>query len=297
MSPRPFCIDTNMRPKRIANILRHAALGDVLYAEPMIRALKESKGYELINFHTWGPFGQILLNHPCLNEIKASEIGPNQGVIREIPYQEISYCLDFVYENEWRMGNEVYVPLSYIKHFNLNPPNPPNPLLFITDSERSLARSLLVNGRKTLAICPNGKALFKDEEWKQVVEAARAIGFFLVGIGTDNRQAMDLNIDMRGKTSIREMCLIMSEVDAVLTLESGSMVVADALGKPGVGLILSGHPSTMLKPESKIKPVPCHDHCLHYNYLCRPEVIMKLDYHLKVETIIASLREVASTLF
>jgi hypothetical protein len=282
--------------KHTANILRHAALGDVLYAEPMIRSLRESGDYDLIKFHTWWPFGQVFLNHPALDNIEVSEIGPKGGVLREIPYEETSYCLDWVYENQWRMGRDTYVPLAYMQHFNLKPPNPCRPLLFITEAEKALARCLLLTDKKKLAICPSGRVVFKDEEWDQVVKVARDIGFFLVGLGLENKQHMNLNVDMRGRTSVRDMCVIMSEVDAVLVLESGSLVVADALGKPGVGLLFHGSSTSMLRPESKIRVVPCHDHRLDYKYLKRPEIATILNYHLKVEAIAASLREVASTI-
>jgi ADP-heptose:LPS heptosyltransferase len=273
------------------NILRHAAMGDVLYAEPVIRALAASKQYDRINFCTWRPYHPLFWNHPDLSSLVDSHIGPNEGVVREIKYTEVSLCLDWVYEHQWFSGNSIYVPLAYLKHANLKPPHPEHPLIYLTEEEKLMTRVILPKNERLLAIHPNGRHKFPEEQWSAILAGAKRMGFFTIGVGLDRSQRLEFDIDLRGKTGVRQLCAIIDASHFFITLESGPKVIADAFSKYGIALIFDNPCQSILKPNTNLRAVPCHNCPLDFLGLKKPEIHSQLNLHLKVDRVLEHLAE------
>lgn len=268
-----------------AHIVRSGAMGDVLYAEPLIRAIAD-QNYEDTFFYCDTPYAQLFDNHPILKEVRVSECEDDGNP--QIPYRcHLMYNLNWVYENAWFHGDTSYIPDIYLKHFNLSKPNPPHPQLYLSQEEKSLPEGFPKN-RKILAV--NAIARQKFKEWPTILEYAKKLGFFTVGFGQDRKRRLNLSfdLDLRNKTTLRQMFSVVYSSDAVITLESGPLPIADALGKKGIALIFEAEPQSILRPNTKLKWIPCHD--LPFDFLKIREIVLKPKHlHLKVNEIKAEL--------
>jgi ADP-heptose:LPS heptosyltransferase len=167
------------------------------------------------------------------------------------------YNLNWVYEDAWFRGDTRYIPDIYLKHFNLPDPSPPHPQLFFTEEE---INTDLPKADRILVV--NAISRWKIEGWKDIVLHAKKLGFFVVGIGQDRKgyhPSIPFDLDLRNQTTLRQMLSVVNAADAVVTLESGPLPVADCLGKPGIGLIFESEPQSILRTDTKMKCIVCHD--------------------------------------
>lgn len=268
-----------------AHIVRSGAMGDVLYAEPLIRAIAD-QNYEDTFFYCDTPYAQLFDNHPILKEVRVSECENNGNP--QIPYRcHLMYNLNWVYENAWFHGDTSYITDIYLKHFNLPQPHPPHPQLYLDRNEKKPPESFPKN-RKILAV--NAISRWEFKEWPAILEYAKKLGFFIVGFGQDRKRRLNLSfdLDLRNKTTFRQMLSLVYASDAVLTLESGPLPIADALGKKGIALIFESEPQSILRSNTQLKWISCHD--LPFDFLKIRETVLKQKHlHLKINEIKAEL--------
>ena len=235
------------------------AMGDVLYAEPVIRALKTQ--CDLIHFHTEYPF--LFENYPKVIVKKCDRKLPKPTPPNYINLQSV-YVNNFWDNNDFK-----YVTSCYLEHLsNLQFEHSEidlRPQIHMTKAEIKWAANVLVRG-KYMVVDVGYKHImnFETEIWNSLFDKLKKIGWKIVVIGTSeghckNNQKLRVDLDLRGKTNGRQLLAIIHQSDFFLGVESGPFVVAMSFDKEGI--LLSGITQTdlILLPDSKITPISCCD--------------------------------------
>lgn len=256
---------------------RTRCMGDVLYAEPVVRALGQ---YASVYVNTEYPF--LFEHHPAV--VKS---GRPRGA-----------NLDRVYENFWARGDFKYVTQCYLEYLNLEMDDL-RPQIHLSEEEISEAATVLDGARWVVVDCGYNDIMhFHTEAWNVLFDELKKLGWRIAVIGkTDgrigNHQKLCVDLDLRGKTNGRQLLAIIHQADCFLGVESGPFVVAMAFDKPGI--LLSGltQSNLILLPNSKIKSVSCSDEpikgmrVLRQSRGERQRIIRSL--HLPIEQIICAL--------
>lgn len=271
-----------------AHVVRSGAMGDVLYAEPVIRAVAEQQECE-VSVYCDQPYAQLFDNHPIVKNIGLSKC-ENDGN-PQIPYRcNLMYNLNWVYENAWFKGDTRYIPDLYLDHFNLPKPSPAHPQIYLSEEEKRPLPSL-PKGEKILVV--HAVSRWRIEGWPTILDHAKKLGFFVVGFGQDRKgyhPDLPFDLDLRNKTTFREMLSLIHTSNAIVTLESGPLPLADCMGKKGIALIFESEPQSILRPNTNLKWLPCHD--LPFDFLGIRKIGLKESHlHLKVPQIIKALEE------
>lgn len=274
----------------VAHILRHAGMGDVLYAEPVVRAVAATGHYAAIHMHCWGWFADVFRNHPCLALVEPTEASSDGLITRSISMYEVSYCLDGVYETQWRCRNYQHISKLYLQHFGLPEPDPVWPRLYISEAQRGDVAPLLPAGR-LLVISAASRCLFPVEQWEPILEAARRLGFVTVGVGIHDCP-LRYDCDLRNRLTVSQLCAVIDAAEAVVVLESGPLVIADALHKRGVALLFDSVPRAVLRADSRLAVVACTDLELDYVGLLGVPREQR-GQHLKVSHIVTELEKLS----
>lgn len=226
-----------------ALMIRSWAPGDLLMAEPFVRALK--KKYEKVYVSTLIP--DIFKNHPdteCLIDINPEHLGMFD-----------MYCLDNTYEKRLDMG--LMVQDSYMLPYDFLHLNEKEkvPKIFLDDEEIAFGEALLGEG-KWLAFYlsyPNGpgfRPYWEYSHWRPIIQHLKDQGFkiCLIGQGPSAKEKIKcdlIDLDVRGKTSIRQWLAIQSRADLFIGNEGCPVIVAQAFGTPGIGIFNTNIPSSL----------------------------------------------------
>jgi ADP-heptose:LPS heptosyltransferase len=214
-----------------ALIIRSAAMGDVISAEPIIRALYENH-YDKIAFQTHEPYKSIFENHPLISP-------PEEPM-------EI-FNLDGVYEKDI----SILIQDAYLRHIGIEI-NDKLPKLYLTEEEKSWASSQLDFNWVILDIgYPNGPLArgYWVEDWEPIVEFIKSLNFKV--IQTSNRDVpciVGITKDMRKQTNLRQLFALISCCKLYVGMDCGTMHAAQALGIPGVAIFNKRHPADKLCP-------------------------------------------------
>jgi len=234
-----------------ALIIRKGALGDVINSEPFIRALS---GYKQIAFEA-GLYSEVFENHPLL--VQKSSL---RGRIKE-------FDLTGVYEKDLTTN----VCVAYLQRFGLSMSDVDRkPRLYLTEEEKNWAK-VFMPGKWALfdMSYPGGslnRGFWEFSDWRPACEFMKSKGFKIVYIGGGPYQgflSLDLNVDsavidldLRGKTTMRQMFSVVSNCSAFLGLDSGPMHCCQAFNIPGVAIFNTLHPAKFLiNPISSIVPI------------------------------------------
>ena len=230
-------------------VRRMEHMGDVLYTEPFIRALQGSlPSGSKVYVHTAYP--DVFLNHPLV-EIVGKNSPPN-------------YVLDALYERCWKRGQFKYMTTCYLDHFGFEVEDL-RPKIHLSESEMKWAEDKLGEG-KWMVIDTGYFAImnFETDSWNRLLRELKEIGWKILVIGKSegwvaNTQELEVDLDLRGRTNIRQLFALIHQADFFLGVESGPFVVAMSFNKKGI--LLSGitEPHMILLPDSNIVPVPCYD--------------------------------------
>jgi ADP-heptose:LPS heptosyltransferase len=225
--------------KKDALMIRKWAHGDVLMAEPIIRALKD-KGYEKIYVTTQAK--EMLANHPLIESINSSP-----------PLEEVDvYNLDDTYER--RIHLNLLIQDSYVLDTGLTLEEKDKvPQIFLTDDEIKYGQELLGEGKWMVLYLayPNGPGArphWAYKHWRPVVSHLKKRGFQICLIGHLHEKNIDCNLidkDMRDKTTIREWLSIQARSDLFLGTEGSPIIVAQAFGTPGVAIFNKNVPASL----------------------------------------------------
>ncbi len=231
-----------------ALIIRRSALGDVLCAEPLIRALCHV-GYKKIAIDA-GLYQELFYNHP--NLVPISEIGSDAKI----------FDLTGVYEKQL----EIPVIQAYISEFGISLEGLDlDPRLFINEKPE-----LPEDKWAVLDMGYPGGALNRGfwpfSDWVAVLNVLKSNGFKIVYIGGgpyNGALTLDIaidksiiDLDLRGKTTIRQLISVISCCSLHVGIDSGPMHIVQSLNVPSVSIFTPLHPaSTILNKNSSVVSV------------------------------------------
>lgn len=241
---------------KIAVVNRQGCLGDVVYAEPFIRAL--SCKYDIVVLDS--PYRHVFDNHPFVS--RRCDINMSNPEI----YGYDIYDLNHSYEKYWfDYSRYDFVSNLYLEIFNMPEPfGGVSPQLYLSKEEIKWGYSSLGVG-KWLIVDPGHerKVQFKVGCWNKLLSRIKSklkVNIAAVGLAKF-QEIKGFDIDFRGQTNIRQLFSLLNASDLFLGVESGAFVSAQALNKKGVVLIYENCPPEMiLSPNSHITPIITHDY-------------------------------------
>ena len=236
-----------------ALIIRRSALGDVICVEPFIRALKP--WYEHVAIDA-GLYQSVFDNHPLLT--------PQA----ELSAQYATFDLTHVYERNL----QVPVIKAYFDHCNLSTSTVSRePKLYLTEEEKKWGKEQLGDGKWAVMDLgyPGGalaRGFWEFIDWKPVCDFVKSQGFKIVYIGGGAYQgALGLNVvvdstvdlDLRGKTNLRQLFSIIYNCSLFFGIDSGPMHIVQSFDIPGVGIFTPHHASDVVLNDST-SIIPLH---------------------------------------
>lgn len=223
-------------------VRRGAANGDVLLTTPIVRAIHARSPLSEIFIETLTP--QIYANHPYVKTLG-----------RRAPAMANACIYELNGSYEAKPGRHIIE--SYAERVGLEPGEYTyDTELFLFDSERSRAASLIPDGEKWVAIHP-GPNTWRSKEWPlmrfQIVAAElRAKGFKVVLLGAGGL-ALENDLDQRGRTSVQEMASIIERCVLFIGLDSLPLHVAECMNTKAIGLFGVTDPQFIItKPYSTV---------------------------------------------
>jgi ADP-heptose:LPS heptosyltransferase/Flp pilus assembly protein TadD len=228
---------------RNALVVRRMAMGDVVLAEPVVRALRKA-GYEKVFIQSLYP--EVFENHPDVHP------GAPSGA-----YDTIG--LDGAYEADRSMpAHDMYLAA----HRLTLPDDQKVPVLWLSDAERQWGREILGAGRwAALDIgYPTGRAWWPVAAWRPVVDFLHQQGLRVVQIGNyigDDLAPGPVDLNLLRRTNRRQLMAVIGACDFFVGIDSGPVNIAQALGVPGVGVYDWAKPWCRLAEGSPITPVTC----------------------------------------
>jgi ADP-heptose:LPS heptosyltransferase len=241
-----------------ALVIRVAALGDVVAAEPFVRALTRQRGFENIYVKA-DIYAEVFWNHPV------AKLCPPPGPCE-------TFDLTGVYEKY--LSNQVQMTAAYLSHFGLRLPGSEMlPRLHLVDEEKAYAQWLLGEGDWVVMDMgypggPLDRGFWPFDAWMPVFQAVKDMGFKIVYVGgrTEFGLGPQVDLDIRRKTTLRQLFAVINHCKYFLGMDSGPMHVAEALGVKGLGIFNPRHSANcIIAPGSCIFPIHmgCHEPFRH----------------------------------
>ncbi len=242
----------SVAPARI-QVFRRGALGDVLLVTPVLRALREKYPSSRITVATSYP--EILNGNPNIDEL----------VRAEQPLDGFDLTIDLCYE----LTPELHIVDAYAEIAQV-PVTDYDSEVFLTKGELARANDILRAAGVDLArpiVGMHVESGWKVRDWpvanfKSVAESLCAGGAQVVLLGEHNAIPLDFGIDLRNKTTIREVAAVISKCTALVTVDSGLMHVATAFHRPVVAVF------GCTDPEKRL-PAWARDDVFYADIVCR----------------------------
>ncbi len=240
-------------------LVRRMALGDVIWATPLVRALREARPKAEIHFLTDYP--QVFENNPHLDGV--NDLTPDPG--RQTPPDRI---IELAYEHTPRL----HLSESYFNSAGLDF-SPYDPELFLTPGERDRAAGRLAGLRSgpgpLIGIHPGVSWPERTWEWfkwdRLAVRLIRDFGAGVVALGRSPDFApvpWPGSLNLIDGLELRELMALVSELDLLVGIDSGPIHIAAALGVPAVGIFGCVDPAARNPFESLFVPVVNPLECL-----------------------------------
>ena len=179
------------------------------------------------------------------------------------------------YKGEDRKEHHIKYFLNLLKEAGISA-EPVNkaPWIYLDMEERLKARSLIRNLKRPVIGLNPGAAFGSSKRWppERFGEVAKKIAgelkgsALIFGAKTEEKTAEEImkvapgTVSFAGKTTLRELAALISECDALITNDSGTMHVGYAVGTPLVALFGSTSPGLTGPPEGDIvikKDISC----------------------------------------
>lgn len=246
--------------------LRIMGLGDILYAEPTLRLLGEKHP---VIFKTFPKFVSVFDNHPFIESVSI----PKQEWAEHI--EDVTFDLNRVYEDKWlaayrkdknsKTPNLMQCVLEKAVEKGLlsesEIPSNPRPQIYLSEEEKDWAKTILDSPNWIIVDVgyKHRRQDFKPNEWNCLFDALRFVGYQIltVGLGMHVKHLCP-DLELRGKTSLREFFALMDRADFFLGIESGALATAIAFDKPGVWIAGVTPAYALLPTNSKMKVVRSH---------------------------------------
>lgn len=214
-------------------LFRRNGMGDVILAEPVIRALRK-EGYDHVGFDA-SAWQEVFNGHPDIENFTGGKM----------------FDLTDAYER--RMDNLIVD--SYLEHCNLSKDiltaEEKIPRLYLTDEEKKWAQEQL-NGDCIAFDIRRGekyRGFWPIEEWFPALDFLKSNGFKIAAIGDAGKHDGEkIDLDFRGKTTLRQYMALIGECKYYFGIAAGSMVIKYALGGKGVAIFNPDHPAKNIMP-------------------------------------------------
>jgi ADP-heptose:LPS heptosyltransferase len=205
-------------------LIRKRALGDVLWIEPVIRAI--AKKYETVIVHT--KFNALFNNFPLKNVIFKDHLSFLEKVLIRIEQifgiKLFTINLDNSYEND----PSIHFLNAYQKIAKV-PLTQEYPMLYLTKQETE--NRIIPERYVILHIESFSNKVFRHIfgiDWQQVVAYLNDQGFHVIQIGVN---VQPLKKVKNLKTTIREMISLIYHAEYFIGIDSGPSHIATSLGK------------------------------------------------------------------
>lgn len=215
-------------------IKRDGAMGDVFLVTPIIRAIKSLHPKSPIYFETACP--EVLLNNPYIQSV-----GRNVGRSSEAQV----FDLNMAYENR---TNTHYVD-AYADVLGVKPVSRV-PEIYLTADDVSWGKKVPA---KSVAIFPgptrwDGRD-WPIDRWQYIARLLRQSGYNVIVLGTKFIGHFEGCADLRSKTTIHQSAAIIKACDAMITIDSFPLHLAQAVGTPTLGLFGISAPEYVLTSD------------------------------------------------
>lgn len=224
-------------------VKRNAAFGDVLLTTPIVRRLKERHPMSDIYVETLCP--AIYANNP---HVKRAD--------RRIPPLPNALNIDLNGAYEGHPDRPILE--SYALRAGLELSLPPTEM-FLTAADHAKADGVMPPGEYAWVVIHCGPNTWKckewpDERWRELIIALHAANFKIATVG--HRGApFDVDVDMRGRTTIQEMAALIQHAQLYIGLDSLPLHCAEAVGTPTIGLFGVTDPKYILSRPERARPV------------------------------------------
>lgn len=202
-------------------IRRKAAHGDVLLVTPLVRAVR--KQYPLCPIMVETNVPEVLYGNPCITATMP-KVHPH--------FEDLVIDLDMASEN----GAMRHFVSSY---FSAAPPDLPRPAQYRTEIYYDKRWAPPAPGKWcALHVGPTTwKAKnWPYDRWDKVERYLSGNGWRVVLVGNGDQGINGCTLDLRNKTSIKEMAAVIDHCDLFIGVDSFPMHVAQAVGTPTIGI-------------------------------------------------------------
>jgi len=242
---------------RSLQLYRRNALGDVLICTPFLPPLRKKYPNAKITFSTL--YQEILAGNPHIDEIVKSE--------EVLPGYDRTIIFDYELDPETRRVD------TYARHAGVTIEDS-TPQIYLSAEERGNANELLIQSGVDLArpICgfhmASGWAVrdWPSAYFEQVAAELAKMGVQVLLFGDKAEPVVNFGIDLRGKSSMRQVAALISKCTMMLAIDSGLMHIATALRVPVVSLFGCTDPEKVLPdwalPNAIYADIVCHG-CHH----------------------------------
>lgn len=210
-------------------VFRYHARGDVLLATPVLREMKARFPRTRITFSTLLP--DLVEGNPNIDELVVlNENKPLEG-------------FDHTYVLDYEHTPDLHIVDSYARCLGI-PVIDRTPELYLSSDEIGRGKDLLVQhgidlGKPVLAMhltCGSPVRHWPPERFAEVAKVMEDQGVQIVVVGHEPDVSITYGIDLRGKTTLREVAAVISHCTTFLCIDSGLMHLAFAMRVPTVSL-------------------------------------------------------------
>ncbi len=238
-----------MSPSRVLIDFRGPwGLGDLLCAEPMVRALRAHHGPQAEI--RWRGHAGNCAHSPDLD----GEAPPDFAPDRIVPVSLFTELGHRAYAALEALPSLVDHMCSYAGHF----PQSRTPMLHLGPAEQKLAQSLGLEEvkRPIIALCADGSDPFRAlplPHFRALAEDCLARGATLIQVGA--REHLGLGHDLVGKLPIRATAAVLQLCDLFIGNNSGLLHYAQAAGCPVLGFFSLALPERFIHEGRLVVPV------------------------------------------
>ena len=222
----------------------HAAIGDTICAEPALRALKKEVGGDTsIILRVAHP--ELFRNHPSLSNVENSfeayvECDYERIIRLSVAPTKENRRRHLVDRASEQMGVSLddRVPRIYLD----------------TEDEQSLTKfSLPGPDRLKIAISPavnwSSRLWEPSDKWARLCRILiNEFDATIIQLGHEGSYTANLGIDLVGQTSVREAAVVLSNCKLLISVDTGLIHLASAVGTPCVGLYGPIYPELRMHP-------------------------------------------------
>ena len=213
-------------------LIREAAIGDVLMTTALFPALKEKYPEHKIYFKTNPLCYHLLLNNPYLENIFTNDTSGHYDLTFNLRYED----------EPQTNAVDVFAKNCDIKLKSRKPH------IYLTEDEMRFAEDLLDKSQRYV-VFHTGRT-WKGKEcdirvFEMIKDYVRLVGYKTIEVGRTDTLPIGANIDLRGKTSVRQTASVVSKCKIFIGLDSLVSHIAKAFDLPSIVLYGATNPEIL----------------------------------------------------